>query len=115
MFLPGSKSMKKMIVTLLALLTASTSLAIQSDGSDRGDAVDKHRIRGLFDVTPTPQTDPKDVGDPIVGRTSLDKKFHGDLEAVSKGQMLGVRTATKGSAGYVAIERVVGTLAGRKG
>lgn len=46
---------------------------------------------------------------------SLDKQFHGELEAVSKGQMLGVRTAVKGSAGYVAMERVVGTLAGRTG
>ncbi len=46
---------------------------------------------------------------------SIDKQFHGDLEAASKGQMLAVRTAVKGSAGYVAMERVVGTLAGRAG
>jgi hypothetical protein len=46
---------------------------------------------------------------------SIDKQFHGDLEATSKGQMLSAVTAVKGSAGYVAIERVSGTLHGRSG
>ncbi len=46
---------------------------------------------------------------------SLDKTFHGDIEATSVGEMLAVRTAVAGSAGYVAIERVTGTLAGRAG
>ena len=46
---------------------------------------------------------------------SIDKQFHGDLEAVSKGTMLTAMTAVKGSAGYVAIEHVTGTLAGRAG
>ena len=41
---------------------------------------------------------------------SLDKVFHGDLEATSFGKMLSARTEVTGSAGYVAIERVVGTL-----
>lgn len=47
---------------------------------------------------------------------SIDKQFHGDLEATSKGQMLASSGAdVKGSAGYVAIEQVVGTLHGRSG
>jgi hypothetical protein len=46
---------------------------------------------------------------------TLDKRFHGDLEATSKGQMLTAGTSVKGSAGYVAIERVAGTLHGRTG
>ena len=46
---------------------------------------------------------------------SIDKQFHGDLEATSKGEMLTAGTAVKGSAGYVAIERVTGTLHGRSG
>jgi hypothetical protein len=46
---------------------------------------------------------------------SIDKQFHGDLEATSKGEMLAAGTAVKGSAGYVAIERVTGTLHGRTG
>jgi hypothetical protein len=45
----------------------------------------------------------------------IDKRFGGDLEATSKGQMLAVRTKVEGSAGYVALERVEGTLAGRAG
>jgi hypothetical protein len=46
---------------------------------------------------------------------SIDKQFHGDLQGTSKGQMLTAGTAVKGSAGYVAIERVNGTLRGRSG
>jgi hypothetical protein len=49
------------------------------------------------------------------GRMTIDKQFHGDLEATSKGQMLTAMTEIKGSAGYVAIERVTGTLHGRSG
>jgi Protein of unknown function (DUF3224) len=45
----------------------------------------------------------------------IEKKFQGDLEAVSKGQMLTGMTEVKGSGAYVAIERVTGTLHGRSG
>lgn len=50
-----------------------------------------------------------------LGRMSIDKQISGDLVATTSGQMLSAMTDTKGSAGYVAIERVVGTLQGRKG
>jgi hypothetical protein len=46
---------------------------------------------------------------------SIDKQFLGDLEATSKGEMLSAGTAVNGSAGYVAIERVSGRLAGKSG
>ncbi len=49
------------------------------------------------------------------GRLSIDKHFQGELEATSQGEMLSFMTSTKGSAGYVAIEKVAGTLGGRKG
>jgi hypothetical protein len=49
------------------------------------------------------------------GRMSIDKQFHGDLEATSEGEMLSALTSVKGSAGYVAIEFVTGTLHGRSG
>lgn len=49
------------------------------------------------------------------GRMSLDKIFSGDLQATSKGEMLSAMTTTKGSAGYVAIEQVSGSLSGKKG
>jgi hypothetical protein len=51
----------------------------------------------------------------FVGRFNLDKIFHGDLEATSVGQMLAARGDGPESAGYVALERVTGTLAGRSG
>lgn len=70
-----------------------------------------NRARGGFDVTLIPQP----VGDDSLGRMLIDKQFHGDLEATSKGQMLAAGTAVKGSAGYVAIERVTGTLNDRRG
>lgn len=70
---------------------------------------------GTFEVKLSPQTPSENVGDPAVGRMSIDKQFHGDIEAVSRGEMLAVRTETEGSAGYVALERVVGTLDGRSG
>jgi hypothetical protein len=70
---------------------------------------------GAFEVQLKPQAQEDGVGDPTVGRMSIDKQFHGGLEAVSRGQMLTAMTDVEGSAGYVAIERVTGTLDGRSG
>ncbi|MAO66002.1 MAG: hypothetical protein CL666_13490 [Balneola sp.] len=50
-----------------------------------------------------------------LNRMSIDKTFHGELDATSKGEMLSARTPVKGSAGYVAIEQVSGALSGKKG
>jgi hypothetical protein len=72
------------------------------------------RASGTFEVTLTPQTDDP-AGDPSLGRMSIEKRFHGDLEATSRGQMLSAMSSIKGSAGYVALERVSGTLHGRDG
>lgn len=72
-----------------------------------------NQASGTFDVKLAPQDDKSE--DTLLGRMTIDKQFHGDLEATSKGQMLTAMTATKGSAGYVAIEKVSGTLHGRKG
>ncbi len=49
------------------------------------------------------------------GRMSIDKRFHGDLEATSQGEMLSIMMETKGSAAYVAIEKVTGALGARRG
>jgi hypothetical protein len=70
---------------------------------------------GTFEVKVTPQTSDDTSQDAMLGRMALDKQFHGDLEGASKGQMLTAGTAVKGSAGYVAIERVSGVLHGRSG
>lgn len=69
------------------------------------------RISGTFDVT----LSPLDIEGEMMGRMRIDKHFHGPLTATSLGQMLSVSTAVKGSAGYVAIERVSGTLDGTSG
>jgi len=53
--------------------------------------------------------------DPTLARMSIDKRFHGDLEGTSRGEMLSAATPVKDSAGYVAMERVTGTVAGRSG
>jgi uncharacterized protein DUF3224 len=67
---------------------------------------------GEFEVKMTPQ--PAD-DKAAVGKFSLDKKFRGDLDATSKGEMLAIMTTVEGSAGYVAMEQVTGTLNGRSG
>jgi hypothetical protein len=68
------------------------------------------RVSGTFEVKMAPLT----TGEDFPGRMSIDKQFHGALEANSKGEMLAAMT-TEGSAGYVAIERVTGKLDGRSG
>lgn len=69
---------------------------------------------GTFDVKITPQA-PQE-GDSGLARLLLDKQFHGDLEGTSKGFMLAsAGTVVKGSGGYVAMEKVTGTLKGRAG
>ena len=71
--------------------------------------------RGMFDVHLVPQAPDDAAGDGTIGRMSIDKRFHGDLDGTSKGQMLAARSGVEGSAGYVAMERVSGTLHGRSG
>lgn len=70
---------------------------------------------GTFHVAMNPLELHDHGSDPSRGRMSLDKQFFGDLEATSTGEMLTAGTAIEGSAGYVAIERVAGTLHGRNG
>jgi Protein of unknown function (DUF3224) len=74
------------------------------------------RISGSFEVKVIPQkADNPQAEGAGLGRMSLDKQFHGDLEATSQGEMLSVVDRALGSGGYVAMERVTGTLVGRKG
>ena len=70
---------------------------------------------GMFEVKLLPQPPEDKAEGSTLARMSIDKQFHGDLEATSKGQMLTAGTDVKGSAGYVAIERVTGMLQGRTG
>lgn len=73
------------------------------------------RAKGAFEVKLAPLASYNQDDGANLGRLSLDKQFHGDLEATSKGEMLSAGTAVEGSAGYVAIERITGSLAGRSG
>jgi len=73
------------------------------------------RARGTFEVRLSPLATHDPAEGNLLGRMSIDKQFHGDLEASSKGEMLSAGTGVKGSAGYVAIERVAGALGGRSG
>jgi len=73
------------------------------------------RARGAFDVTTTPRPPEGKAGEANLGRLWIDKTFHGDLEGTSQGEMLAAATEVEGSAGYVAMERVTGTLKGRRG
>jgi hypothetical protein len=66
-------------------------------------------------VTLVPQGTEDTTEGSTLGRMSIDKKFHGDLEGTSKGEMLSALTNVEGSAGYVAIERVRAKLHGRSG
>ena len=72
-------------------------------------------ITGTFDVTITPETLSDTAAQSGLGRLSLDKRYHGALEASAQGEMLSARASVTGSAGYVALERVEGTLDGRHG
>ena len=74
------------------------------------------RAAGAFDVKVTPQKPDTQIARAAnLGRLTIDKRFHGDLEGISKGEMLATQTDTPGSAGYVAMERVTGKLKGRAG
>ena len=74
------------------------------------------KITGKFDVTLNPaDTFAEGLHGNKLGRMSIDKTFNGDLQAQSQGEMLNVITPVQGSAGYVAIEQVVGTLCDKAG
>ena len=72
-------------------------------------------ITGEFDVKMNPEALSAVAADSGVGRMSLDKRYHGALDASGKGEMLGYMDGALGSGAYVALERVEGSLEGRSG
>lgn len=74
-----------------------------------------HHATGAFDVKMTPLTTEEPGGADALARYGVDKQYHGGLDAKARGQMLSVGTKVEGSAVYVAVEQVDGTLDGRKG
>jgi Protein of unknown function (DUF3224) len=73
------------------------------------------RATGTFEVKLTPQAPEDKTAGASLGRMLIDKQFQGDLTGTSKGEMLSAMTNVKGSAGYVAMEQVSGTLQGHSG
>ena len=73
------------------------------------------RATGSFDVTLKPLDAYAKSDSPLLGRMSIDKQYHGDLEATARGEMLTGMTAVKESGVYVAVERVSGTLGVKRG
>lgn len=74
-----------------------------------------HQVSGPFEVKMKPETLSETASASGIGRMSIDKVFHGPLEATSKGEFLSAGSPATGSAGYVAIEKVTGTLEGAAG
>jgi hypothetical protein len=107
------------VVITAIYLSLSCATYAQTNSStlnppQKGAAMTTH-AKGTFDVKITPQMPDGKFEDATMGRMTSEKQFHGDLEATSKGQMLSAMTDVKGSAGYVAMERITGTLNGRSG
>jgi hypothetical protein len=74
------------------------------------------KVSGKFEVNLQPLDSYANESDGNkLGRMSIDKTFNGELSAKSKGEMLSAMTPVQGSAGYVAIEQVTGTLSGKEG
>ncbi len=74
-----------------------------------------HVAKGTFNVKLLPLAFDDQPEGSTLGRMSIDKVIAGDLVATTKGQMLSAFGDVKGSAGYVAMERVEGALQGRQG
>jgi hypothetical protein len=98
----------------LASFALSRTHSPTQTAAQNGVPVTKHAT-GPFDVKLAPQGEDDKAEGSTLARYSLDKQYHGDLDATAKGTMLTAGTDVKGSAGYVAIERVTGALNGRTG
>ncbi len=95
--------------SLIALMLFSSYTSAIEKGN-------KMKVSGEFQIKLQPMDFYAKGSDGLnFGRMSIDKTFSGALEATSKGEMLSAMTTTKGSAGYVAIEQVIGSLSGKKG
>lgn len=72
------------------------------------------RAVGSFDVSVKP-LEAYAQDSPGLGRMSIDKQYHGDIDGTGRGEMLTGMTDVKDSGVYVAVERVTGAVHGKKG
>jgi hypothetical protein len=99
------------LALLIAGLAADRAAAESRKATTTGEKKFMHEVSGEFDV----KVSPVDTGDAKLGMLTLDKTYHGDLDATGAGRMLTGMTDVKGSAAYVAMERVSGKLKGATG
>jgi hypothetical protein len=99
----------------LRLLAVFVFLCLSPRPNSLWDSAMTQHATGPFVVKVSPLERAFKFDDNSLGRISLDKQYHGDLEATAKGEMLTGAGTVKGSGGYVAMERVSGTLHGRTG
>ena len=104
-----------LVATLVFVSAAAVAAGAHTSSLPQEHAVTSHLATGPFDVKLAPQALSHVAEHSGLGRMSLDKQFHGALEAASTGEMLAFRDAALGSGGYVAMETVRGTLDGRAG
>ncbi|MBP9200616.1 MAG: DUF3224 domain-containing protein [Gemmatimonadales bacterium] len=100
---------------LRSLVLACLGLLAGAGAGLPGQTPMTHHATGTFDVKVSPQSLAAADRETGMGRMLLEKQYHGDLEAGATGEMLTGMGTVPGSAGYVAIERVEGTLQGRRG
>lgn len=72
-------------------------------------------VSGTFDVSTRPEPPFSTEDGVLLGRMEFDKVFQGALDATSVVYMTYARTPVDSSAGYVAVERIVGSVEGRAG
>jgi hypothetical protein len=97
-----------------ALLVLSLALTLGAfAAAPSGDKGSVHAT-GAFEVKIQPLTSEDKSSQSPIAKMSLEKQFHGDLEATSQGAMLATGSAS-GNGAYVALEVVTGKLKGRKG
>jgi Protein of unknown function (DUF3224) len=106
-------SRRVLLVCVSAGFAVGITVSAMQTSSSPALAAQSGRATGEFDVKLTPH--PFADAPAGLGAFTIDKQFRGDLEGASRGQMLTATTDVKESAGYVAVERVTGTLRGRTG
>lgn len=107
------------LFTIICLFIGVVLAEAQTDAPvpraiQKGNVMSLH-ASGTFEVKLTPHPSKENDEGANLFRMSIDKQFHGDLAAISKGEMLADNMGDKGAGGYVAMERVSGTLHGRRG
>jgi hypothetical protein len=116
MLLRMIRSMASACAMACCFLFVTLAPPAQNAGQTQQEKSVMHHASGSFDVKIEPQNpDNAPARESALGRMSIDKQFHGDLEATSKGEMLSFMNRDAGSGGYVALERVTGTLGGHSG